>query len=255
MLNSETVTYTPVTTTASGLRGETSTPGTPVTLTALVAIGDTREQFGDNAPDLTVSYTLYFLPGNMPAATSSGFFTVRGERCEVSSGPNGRWGSMGEVVAVSRSGSRITPAVEPESPFRTLALGEDIEFVEPDLAYLLNPASGLYVEDPEAGTKAFVILPLVDGTAYEFVFAGDTLAGPQFASLLVVVSNDESVLPLNDAPVGGVAPASIGGEGDPIDSDVSATIAAYGAAGIVVESVGVGAFFEPGHDPFSVVAT
>lgn len=106
MLNSEVVTYTPVTTAPSGLRSETETPGTPVSLTALVAIGDTREQFGDNAPDLTVTYTLYFLPGNLPAATSSGYFTVRGDRCEVSSGPNGRWGSMGEVVAVTRAEAR-----------------------------------------------------------------------------------------------------------------------------------------------------
>jgi hypothetical protein len=106
MLNSETVTYVEVTTTEDDLGDETYAEADPVALTALVAIGDTREQFGDNAPDLAVSYTLYFLPGNMPAATSSGYFTVRGERCEVSSGPNGRWGDMGEVVAVTRTAAR-----------------------------------------------------------------------------------------------------------------------------------------------------
>lgn len=106
MLNSETVTYVAVTTDEGSLGDETYTEADPVSLSALVAIGDTREQFGDNAPDLNVSYTLYFLSPSLPAANSSGWFTVRGERCEVSSGPNGRWGGMGEVVAVRRAESR-----------------------------------------------------------------------------------------------------------------------------------------------------
>ena len=105
-MNSETVSHVPVTTTDDDLGNETTTDGTPVPLTALVAIGDTREQFGDNAPDLTVAYTLYFRSPDVPAASASDYFTVRGERCEVSGGPNGRWGSMGEVVAVTRAEAR-----------------------------------------------------------------------------------------------------------------------------------------------------
>lgn len=106
MLDTETVSHVAVTTVDDGLGNETTTDASPVSLTALVAIGDTREQFGDNAPDLTVAYTLYFRSPNMPGASASDYFTVRGERCEVSGGPNGRWGSMGEVVAVTRTEAR-----------------------------------------------------------------------------------------------------------------------------------------------------
>lgn len=76
-----------------------------VALTALVAIGDTRESFDNQSSDVTVSYTLYFV-GAAPGVTASDEVTVRGDRCHVVSGPNGRWAQMGEVVAVRRTAQR-----------------------------------------------------------------------------------------------------------------------------------------------------
>lgn len=102
MLDAESVVWHPVSTTEDKYGDGTSSPGTPVILTALVAARTSAENASASRPGVIVGKQLYLL--DAPAEPgASDWFEVRGARYEVD-GQAHRWSGTQVEVSVKYIG-------------------------------------------------------------------------------------------------------------------------------------------------------
>lgn len=147
--------------------------------------------------------------------------------------------TLTDVVDPREVADTVPPPAPSGPSFRSAALGEDIAYDSgQDALWTFSPLL-IAFEDP-GGDHAFVELPLISGTTYVSDPALD--ASPPDLLLLgqwwTITANDESAIPLADAPVGSFLflQGQLSLEFD--EQNILDNAATYGPAGLTIEPVG-----------------